>query len=328
VKSVGLTSFLPAAGSSNSDTFFVEGYVPPKGADLNLATPMLIQGDYLQAMGIPLLAGRAFTDADTPNTQLVSLVNRKFAQHFWPDGSPIGKRFRIGAAETPTPWITIVGEVADIKEYSPDLPGKEQWYEPITQFTKSLGPLAQPSDIGGSSGYIAMRTVIKPEQMANALRSVVRSIDPQLPLAQVQTMERTVSDSEAPRRFNTAVISTFALAAALLAALGIYSVIAFSAALRVQELAIRMALGSQRSGILRLVLSSAVRLAATGCGIGLLGAVLASRLLRSLLFDVSPFDPIVLAAAAAFVLLLAMLASLLPAQRAASIDPMNALRAE
>lgn len=328
VKSVGLTSFLPAAGSTNNDTFFVEGYVPPKGANLNLATPMLIQGAYLQAMGIPLLAGRTFSDSDTADTQLVALVNRKFAQHFWPNGDPIGKRFRIGAAETPTPWMTIVGEVADVKEYSPDLPDKEQWYEPITQFKKSLGPLATSSDIGGSGGYIAIRTITEPEQMANALRSAVRSIDPQLPLAQVQTMERTVSDSEAPRRFNTAVISTFALAAVLLAALGIYSVIAFSAALRVQEMAIRMALGSQRSGILRLVFSSAVRLAGIGCTIGLLGATLASRLLRSLLFDVSPFDPIVLVGAAAFVLLLAIVASLVPAQRAASIDPMNALRAE
>jgi putative ABC transport system permease protein len=328
VKSVGITTFLPAAGSSNSDTFFVEGYVPPKGANLNLATPMLIQGDYLQAMGIPLLAGRPFNDSDTPDTQLVALVNHKFAQHFWPNGDPLGKHFRIGTAETPTPWITIVGEVADVKEYSPDLPDKEQWYETITQFTKSLGPLAQPSDIGGSSGYIAIRTITEPSQMANALRLAVRSIDPQLPLAQIQTMERTVSDSEATRRFNTALISAFALAAVLLAALGIYSVIAFSAALRVQEMAIRMALGSQRSGILRLVFSSALRLAGTGCAIGLLGAILASHLLRSLLFDISPFDPIVLAGAAAFVLLLAFLASLLPAQRAASINPMNALRAE
>jgi putative ABC transport system permease protein len=275
-----------------------------------------------------LIAGRRFNDSDAPDTQLVALVNHKFAQHFWPNGEPLGKRFRIGTAETPTPWITIVGEVADIKEYSPDLPDKEQWYEPITQFTKSLGPLAQPSDIGGSSGYIAIRTITERSQMANALRSAVRSIDPQLPLAHIQTMERTVSESEATRRFNTALISAFALAAVLLAALGIYSVIAFSTALRVQEMAIRMALGSQRSGILRLVFSSALRLAGTGCAIGLLGAILASHLLRSLLFDISPLDPIVLVSAAAFVLLLAILASLLPAQRAASIDPMHALRAE
>jgi len=140
-------------------------------------------------------------------------------------------------------------------------------------------------------------------------------MDPQLPLAQIQSMEQAVSDSEAPRRFNTVLISSFAIAAVLLAALGIYSVIAFSAALRAQEMAIRIALGSQRSGILSLVFVSAAKLAIAGCALGLLGAAAASRLMQSLLFGVSPFDPLVLALAAVFVLLLAMAASFLPAQR-------------
>src|SRR5207248_9410711 len=138
----------------------------------------------------------------------------------------------------------------------------------------------QPTDIKGNGGYIAIRNATEPEQMANALRTAVRSIDPQLPLSQVQTMERAVSDSEAPRRFNTAIISAFAIAAVLLAVLGIYSVIAFSAALREQEMAIRMALGSQRSGILRLVFASATKLAGIGCAIGLLGTAAASKLLQ------------------------------------------------
>ena len=167
-----------------------------------------------------------------------------------------------------------------------------------------------------------------PEQMENLLRSTVRSIDPQLPLTQVQSMEQTVADSEAPRRFNTVLISAFAIAAVLLAALGIYSVIAFSAALRVQEMAIRIALGSQRSGILGLIFTSAAKLAVAGCVLGLLGAAAASHLLQSLLFGVSPFDPLVLTLAAGFVLMLALVASLLPARRAASIDPMKALRAD
>jgi ABC-type antimicrobial peptide transport system permease subunit len=141
-------------------------------------------------------------------------------------------------------------------------------------------------------------------------------------------MERTVFDSEAPRRFNTVLISTFAMVAVLLAALGIYSVIAFSAALREQEMAIRMALGSQRAGILGLVFRSAAKLAIAGCVLGLLCAAAASHLLRALVFDVSPFDPLVLALAAGFVLMLALVASLLPARRAASIDPMKALRAD
>jgi len=208
------------------------------------------------------------------------------------------------------------------------VPSKEQYYEPVAQFEKSIGSFASPTDLNGNGGSIVVRTAVEPEQMTNVLRATVRSIDPQLPLTQVQSLERTVSDSEAPRRFNTAVISAFAIAAVLLAALGIYSVIAFSAALRTQEMAIRMALGSQRAGILALVFASAAKVAIAGCAIGLLGAAAASRLLRPFLFGVSPFDPLVLTLAAVFVLLLAGLASLLPAQRAASIDLMGVLRAE
>ena len=220
-----------------------------------------------------------------------------------------------------------MGEVADVKEASPDVPSKEQYYQPVEQYEKSIGPFASPTDLNGNGGFIVVRTAMEPEQMANALRATVRSIDPQLPLAQAQSMERTVSDSEAPRRFNTAVISAFAIAAVLLAALGMYSVIAFSAALRIQEMAIRMALGSQRAGILGLVFASAAKLAIAGCAIGLLGTAATSRLLGSFLFGVSPFDPLVLTLAAVFVLLLAWLASLLPARRAASIDLMSVLRA-
>jgi len=328
VKSAGLSSFLPAGGSNSNTAFIAEGYVPPKGAGLNLATPMQVQGEYLQAMGIPLLAGRLFTPADSENTQLVAIVNHKLAEHYWPGGNAIGKRLRIGMQETPTPWMTVVGIVADVKEYSPDLPAKEQYYQPIDQAEKSVGVLGSPTDLNGDGGFVALRTTLEPEQMENLLRGAVRSIDSHLPLTQVQSMERTVSESEAPRRFNTVLISTFAIAAVLLAALGIYSVIAFSAVLREQEMAIRMALGSQRSGILGLVFTSAAKLALAGCALGLLGAVAASHLLRSLVFDVSPFDPLVLTLAAVLVLMLALVASLLPARRSASIDPMKALRTD
>ena len=158
--------------------------------------------------------------------------------------------------------------------------------------------------------------------------ATVRSLDPLLPLTQVQTLEHAVSDSEAPRRFNTVLISSFAFAAVLLAILGIYSVIAFSVASRVQEMAIRMALGSQRAAIVRLILESGAKLAAIGSVLGLGGALAASTLLRSLLFGVSPFDPMVLTLSVIGVLLLAIVASSLPALRAASINPMQALRGE
>jgi putative ABC transport system permease protein len=328
VQSAGLTSFLPASDNNNNQTFVAEGYVAPKGANMNLATVAQVVGDYLPAMGIPLLRGRFFTDADKAGAQLVVMVNRKLAQHYWPNQDPIGKRLRIGTPEMKTPWLVIVGEVTDIKLSSPDEPTKEEYYLPVDQLEQDFGSLASADDLNGNGGYIVLRSTFAPEQMENALRATVRAIDPQLPLTQVQTMEQAVSETEAPRRFNTVLISSFAVAAVLLAILGIYSVIAFSVASRVQEMAIRMALGSQRSGIMRLILISGAKLAAIGCVLGLLGAVADSALLQSLLFGVSPFDPIVLTLAAAAVLLLAVTASTLPAFRAASIDPMQALRGE
>ena len=171
------------------------------------------------------------------------------------------------------------------------------------------GTTAQPTDLNGNGGYIVLRSALPPEQMENALRATVRSIDAQLPLTQVQTMEQVVSQSEAPRRFNTIIISSFALAAVLLAVLGIYSVIAFSVASRVQEMAIRMALGSQRSHIMRLILISGLKLAAIGCVLGLAGAAAASSVLRSFLFHVSPFDPMVMILTAIAVFALALAAS-------------------
>ena len=295
---------------------------------MNLATAAQTIGDYLPAMGIPLLGGRFFTDADKAGVQSVVIVNRKLAQHFWPNQDPIGKRLRIGTPEMKTPWMVIVGEVADIKLAAPDEPTREEYYLPVDQLEGDFGSLASPGDLNGNGGYIVLRSTFAPEQMENALRAAVRAIDPQLALTQVQTMEQAVSQTEAPRRFNTVLISSFALAAVLLAVLGIYSVIAFSVASRVQEMAIRMALGSQRLGIIRLILISGAKLAAIGCVLGLVGAVVDSALLRSLLFGVSPFDPVVLTLAALAVLLLAVGASAPPALRAASTDPMQALRGE
>jgi predicted permease len=328
VEGASLTSLVPASGNNNNQTFVIDGYVPPKGANMNLATVSQTIGDYFTTMGIPLLRGRVFTDADRPGAPLVLIVNRKLAQHYWPNQDPIGKRLRIGTAEMQTPWLTVVGEVGDVKLSSPDDPTKEEYYSPVAQAEEAIGSLASPTDLNGNGGYIVLRSNLPAEQMENTLRATVRAIDPQLPLTQVQTMEQAVSDSEAPRRFNTVLITSFACAAVLLAVLGIYSVIAFSVASRVQEMAIRMALGSQRAGIMRLILESGAKLAAIGCVLGLAGAAAASTLLRSMLFSVSPFDPLVLTAAAAGVMLLAVAASALPAMRAASIDPMQALRGE
>jgi putative ABC transport system permease protein len=325
---VGLTSVLPMSGSGGSTVFVPEGYVPPQGANMSLASVTLVLGNFFSALKIPLLRGRVFTEGDKEGAQLVVIVNHKLAQHYWPDQDPIGKRLRLGTPELKTPWLTIVGEVADVKQDSPDVDTTEQYYEPVGQYKTSLAALAAPTDFFGGGGYIALRAALPSEQMENALRSTVRSLDPQLPLTQVQTMEQAVSDSEAPRRFNTAVIAAFAGAAVMLAVLGIYSIIAFSVELRVREIAIRMALGSQRDGIVRLILRTAVRLAVFGCVAGALGSLFVSRMMVSLLFQVKPFDPFVLAFAAVTLLLVVMVASVIPAIRAASINPVEALRME
>jgi putative ABC transport system permease protein len=324
----GLTTAVPMSGSNGITVFVPEGYVAPQGANMSLATVTLTAGNYFAAMKIPLLRGRVFTEADKDGAPLVVMTNHKLAEHYWPGQDPIGKRLRLGTADVKSPWLTIVGEVADVKQDSPDVETREQYYEPVEQYETSSGQFGQPSDVWGNSGYITVRTTLPPEQMENALRSTVRSLDPQLALAQIQTMEHAVSDSEAPRRFNTAVIAAFAGGAVLLAVLGIYSVIAFSVELRVREIAIRMALGSQRKGIVRLILRSALRLAAIGCVAGVLGALAVSRLMGSLLFQVNPFDPLVLGLAGIAILFLVLTASVLPAIQAASINPTKALRAE
>ena len=330
VTHAGLTSFLPANGSNGNSAFVAEGYTPAKPGAIDLGSPFLVEGDVIGTMGVPLLRGRNFTEADNkPDAQLVTIVNKTLADQSWPGQDPIGRRIRLGTTEMQTPWMTVVGEVAEMKEGSPDAHPRQQYYMPVDQFEKDIATLGNPAtDINGNGGYIVLRTSMAPEQVFNELRTAVRSLDPQLPLFPLETMDHALSDSEAPRRFNTVLISSFAGAALLLAILGIYSVIAFTVALRSQEMAIRMALGSQRSGIIGLVLASGAKLAGAGCVIGLIGAVIASRLLQSMVFGVKTWDPVTLGVAAVLVMLLALAASLLPARRAAAANPVEALRAQ
>ena len=328
VQAVGVTSMLPAAGVEFSGTFTPEGYVPPKGAGLNLAWIPQVMGDYFQAQGIPMIRGRDFTSADREGAPLVVIVNRTLAEHYWPGQDPIGKRLHRGPKEADLPWLTVVGEIGDVKELAADVPTEEQFYIPASQAKADAGSFAPPGMLTGRGGSIVVRGKLPPEQMANSLLAIVHSLDPQLPLTQVESMDRVVSEGQAPRRFSTALISAFAGAAILLALLGIYSVIAFSTALRTQEMAIRLALGSQRSSILRMILVSGVKLGLAGCAIGAIAAAFATRLLRSLLFQVDTLDPTVLGLAIVAILLLAVAASVIPARRAASVEPMEALRTE
>ncbi len=328
IQSVALTTVVPESGGYPLTSVVAQDYVPPKHAGMNFAAFSAIQGRYFPTMGIRLLRGRAFSPQDDEHSRLVVIVDKKLAEHYWPGLNPLGKRLRFGTRTMQTRWMTIVGEIADVKWSSPDEPTLEQFYQPAKQVKKSLGALASRAGLVGNAGYVVMRTVTPPGQMIGALRATVRSLDSQLPLEDVQSMEQALSESEAPRRFNTALVSAFAVAALFLAALGIYSVIAFASALRSREMAVRLALGSQRREILALILSSATKLAIAGSGFGLVGALAASGILKAYVFGVSASDPVMLALAVIFVLILALAASLLPAWRAAKVDPVLVLRHE
>jgi len=329
VQAVGVTTLLPISGQAVRATFTPEGYIPVKDAGLNVVWASQVMGNYFRAAGIPLIRGRDFTPADGADARLVVIVNRTLAERYWPGQNPIGKRLHRGPTEATTlPWVTVVGEIGDVRELAADVPTMSQVYFPVSQGKADLGSFATAGMLFGSGGAIVLRSQVPPEQMAATLRATVRSIDSQLPLTQLESMERVVDESQAPRRFNTVLISSFAAAAVLLALLGIYSVMAYSAAQRTQEMAIRMALGSQRSGVIRLILVSSARLGLLGCGIGALAAVFATRLIRSLLFEVDPLDPTVIVLAALVVFLLTLAASAIPAYRASSIEPTEALRSE
>ena len=328
VQAVGFTTMLPANDTESWATFTPDGYVPVKGAGLNLAWLPQVMGNYFQAQGIPIIRGRAFTLADDANAALVVIVNSTLAEHYWPGQDPIGKRLHRGPAEAHLPWLTVVGEIGDVRQLAAYVPTGMQLYIPSSQVKAGAGSFASATFVTGNQGVIVVRGQLPPEQMAESLRTVVHSLDPQLPLTQVESMDRVVGEGQASRRFNTALISAFAGAAVLLAVLGIYSVIAFSTAMRTQEMAIRLALGSQRSGVMRMVLVSAAKLGLAGCLIGAVAALFATRLLRSLLFEADALDPAVLVLAAVSILLLALAASVIPARRAASIEPLEALRTE
>jgi putative ABC transport system permease protein len=324
IVAVGITDTLPSSGSSGRAAYTIEGE-PVSQWKLKFAAFANIYGDYFQAMGIPLLEGRAFTMEDRAGMPLVVIVNQSMARHSWPGENALGKRMHIGNPHKGLPWATVVGVVADTKLGPRDEPSGDQWYAPAQQpaifGAQDSGKLTSP--VGG---YIALRSALPPDYMIQTLRSTVNEIDPLLALQQVQPMTDVISNIEAPRHFNTTLITAFATVALLLAIMGIYAIVAFSVSLRTQEIAIRMALGAQRTGIARLILTSGAKMALLGCGLGVLGSLAVSRFVRSFLFGVSPTDPLIYISSVVVMMLMALVASALPATRAASADPVDALR--
>jgi predicted permease len=325
IVAVGITSALPASGGSAASGYTIEGE-PAAKWKLKFANFATVYGDYFHAMGIQLIEGRYFSMDDRPDTPLVVIVNQSMARHCWPGQSAFGKRFHAGNPRRPYPLAAVVGVVADTKPSSLDQPSADQWYAPTEQPAILNGYVDAGTRTQPANGYLTVRSAQPPEQMIHTLGATVASIDPLLALDEVQTMDDAISKVEAPRRFNTAFITAFTVGALALAITGIYAVVAFSVSLRTQEIAIRMALGAQRANIARLVLFSAAKIALFGCAFGVIGSLILSRLIRSFLFEVSATDPLIYAGSVLIMMLIALLASALPATRAAATLPVKALR--
>jgi len=310
---------IPALTDSNwSMTVGIDGYKPKEGEDMNPSVDG-VGPRYFSTMGIPLVAGREFSDRDTAMSPKVAIINETMAKKYWPDSSPIGRRFGIGRSH-PTD-IEIVGVVKDSKHAT--------LREEIQRFVYL--PYAQDNSLNALTFYV--RTGATPETMVNTVRSVVRRIDPTLPVYDLKTMELQARESLFVERIMAGLSVAFGVLATLLAAIGLYGVMSYAVARRTREIGIRMALGAERSAVLRLVLSEVGLLASVGIVLGLAGTaallkVMGSELAERMLFGLSPADPVTIAGSTLTLALVALLAGFVPARRATAIDPMRALRSE
>jgi putative ABC transport system permease protein len=315
VEAAELTSVLPFSGNFDGRGLDVEDHPKPRGeeisVDLYISTP-----GYLRAMAIPLIKGRELTEQDTDKVQNVALINQTMAQQLWPSEDPIGKRIKFpGSEKNPQPWRTIVGVVGDVNQYALDRKPPMQMYLPEAQYPTS-------------SMSLVVRTSAEPTGTIAAIRDEIRGMDPDQAVYNIATMDSLMSDSIALRRFSMMLLMIFAAVALMLAAVGIYGVISFAVTQRTHEIGIRVALGAGRSDILKLVVTRGMLLTLSGVAIGLVASLALTRFLQTLLFSVSATDPATFIVIALVLTGVALGACLVPARRAAKVDPMVALRYE
>jgi len=296
-----------------------------EGVDLE-KTPIVLNAlvfpDYFKTLQIRIRSGAAFAGRESNDSPPVAIINESFAKKFYPNTNPIGRRLKWGSASSPAPWATIVGVSTDVRAVSLDTPVEPEMYLPAFQHdTGLIVPVVR------TMAYV-VRTERPPGEMFKAVRQAVRRADPGLPIVNLQTEDDVVSLSVATRRFNTALLTGFALLALVLAAVGIYGLMAFAVVQRTREIGIRLAIGATPRNVLGLVVGQGAQLGVIGVVIGLIGAVAFTRVMRTLLYDVSPLDPVALIGAAALLLAVAALASYLPARRASKIDPQSAIRSD
>jgi predicted permease len=316
VESAGIGSDLPWTGYNDNSGFNIEGKQSPPDegfhARYHFATP-----DYFRALGIPIVEGRFFNDADMDKSPRVMLVNQALAAAYWPGEDVIGKRITFSDDPKETDWIRIVGVVGDVKD---------------TPSSKSAAPAFWWPLVQGPYGVPEMSLVVRSRgdsaEMGDVVRAAVRKIDPQLAVADVRLMDQIVDSSISRPRFLFFLVSLFAGLAILLAAIGIYGVIAYSVSQRMPEFGLRLALGAAPRDLLRSVITQAARLALAGTVAGGVAALVLGRLVQSLIYNVSSADPLTFVVVISAVLLVAILAGYVPARRATRVDPMAALRAE
>jgi predicted permease len=313
VESAGVVSQLPLGGNLDMYGIHADGKSSPNPEDDPSGDRYSISPGYLCAMRIPLLHGRDFDDRDLAGLPLVVLVNDFAARKLWPGEDPIGKRLKLG--DTKGQWRTVVGVVGDVLHKALDAPHTLQVYLPEAQFVDS--------DV-----LLLIRTWGDPSSIASAVRGEITAINPQVPVSSITTMKEVVSASVANQRFSAFLFTLFGFVALLLAASGIYGVVSSGVAQRTHEIGVRAALGAPRREILRLILFEGAKLILLGVAIGAIAALSLTRLMRGLLFEVSPIDPLTFASVALLLILVALLACYIPARRATLVDPMIALRYE
>jgi putative ABC transport system permease protein len=266
-------------------------------------------------LGQSLLSGRYFSALDHEKSQPVAIVNETMARRYWPGEDPLGKRFKIGEAESRRPWLTIVGVVSDVRQEAMDEPVSPEMYLPQRQSYAYFAPRE-----------LVVRAAVDPITLASAVREAVHAVDPDQPVANLQTMEDILSGNSSTRLAIMMLWSVFAALALALAALGLYGVLSYFVTQHTQEIGVRMALGARPRDAMSLVLRHGLRLALIGGAAGLLGALTLSRLMKSLVFGVGAIDPLTFALAPLLLVVVAMAACWIPARRATRVDPLAALR--
>jgi len=312
--SIGGGGSLPLVPARNQVPFTIEGR-PADSERTPVAEFASVTPGHFHALEIPLLSGRNLTDADDDKGQPVAVVDEAFAHQYWPGDTPIGKRVRPGSFLSTSPWLNIIGIVGNVKSESLETQVVPHIY---------LSDFQSPS----YSSVVYARTAADPGKIGDAIRREVQSVDPDVPVFAVRSMEEVVARSMAERRFALEILGFFAFIALLLACIGIYGVMAYTFSQRTHEIGIRIALGAQRQHILRLALGEGMLLVAFGLAAGLFGALLLTQFLRSMLFAVKPTDPVTFIAIAALLTAVALLACYIPAHRATRVDPLVALREE